>query len=108
VGLYLQVSLAEFGLIGSAAISLSSSAGVVGAIQLLVVDGPITDLDERGYTIVVDIGTPGVRVFGGMGLILDSSFKVIGFILEFGGGLDVAPPVSITGTVGHSGHVKLL
>jgi hypothetical protein len=108
VGIYVQLNPAEFGLLGSAAISVSTSAGVTGAIQLLLVDGPITALDGTGFTVVVDIGTPGVRVFAGLGVILDSSFSVIGCIIEFGGGLDIAPPVSVTATVGSSGHVKLL
>ncbi len=109
VGLYLQMGSWEFGLIGGAGISLSTSLGLSGAVELALVDGPISLLDGVGYTLVVDVGmTVGPRAFAGMGIILNTSFKCIGCLFEFGGGLDVAPPVALTATVTNSGHVRLL
>lgn len=109
VGLYLQMGAWEFGLIGGAGISLSTSVGLVGAIELVLVDGPISLLDGVGYTLAVEFGaSAGTRAFAGFGLILNTSFKCIGCLFEFGAGLDVAPPVSLTATVTNSGHVKVL
>lgn len=111
-GAYLEISPTHFGLLGSLGFAGSTSLGVSGAVDVLVVAGPVSLLDGLGLVIIVDISVPTLKtVFGGAGIIVTlPSWKIIGFIFEFGAGLSIAPPWGITFNVqlSYGGHIQLL
>jgi len=107
-GVYLQLSPGEFGLLGSTGITTSTSVGISVPVDLLMVDGKIALLDGWGWMIVVDVGL-SKTAFAGMGILVSlPSFKIIGFVFEFGAGDSFGPPVTLNASVTYGGHIQLL
>jgi hypothetical protein len=107
-GVYVQLSPGEFGVLGSLGFAGSTSIGVSGAVDVLIVDGPISLLDGLGILIVVAVGV-GKTAFTGMGILVSlPSWKIIGFVFEFGAGDSIGPPVTLNVSLTYGGHIQLL
>jgi len=107
-GLYLQLSPNEFGLLGSMGFEFATSLGLSVPVDVLIVDGPISLLDGLGIMITVDVGF-SKTVFAGMGLLVTlPSWKIIGFVFEFGAGDTIGPPVTLNVSLTYGGHIAVL
>jgi hypothetical protein len=106
-GAYWEAIPNNFGLLGTLAFAGSTSLGITGAIDLLFVDGPISLLDGLGWTIIVDVGL-SKTLFYGMGILVLTSWKVVGYVVEFGGGPSIGPPITLNVQLGYTGHIQLL
>jgi hypothetical protein len=112
-GPYFQVAPFHFGFVGALNFVGSNSLGISGAIDLLVVAGPISLLDGPGFCIIADVGVAGKVLFGGAGILMNGSGKIIGFVFEIGGGASISvSPTPITLTVsfqfGLTGHIQVV
>jgi hypothetical protein len=107
-GVYLQLSPGEFGVLGAVGFAGALfTAGISVPVNILLVDGPISLLDGYGLMIVVDINVQAVYV--GMGILVSlPSWKIIGFVVEFAGGAELGPPVTVSASLTYGGHIKLL
>ena len=107
-GGYWEIIPNNFGLLGSLAFAGSNSLGLSGAIDVLLVDGPISLLDALGITIIVDVGV-SKTLFYGMGILVAlPSWKVVGYVVEFGGGWSIGPPITLNVQLGYTGHIQVL
>ena len=107
-GIYAQSPPNEFGLIGALGFAGSISMGISVPVDILMVNGPIALLDGLGVMIVVDVGL-GKTLFAGLGILCAfPSFLVIGYVVEFGAGESVGPPVTVSASLTYGGHIKLL
>jgi hypothetical protein len=107
-GAYWEAIPNNFGLLGCLSFAGSTSLGVSGAVDVLMVDGPISLLDGLGITIIVDIGV-SKTLFIGMGiLVVLPSWKVVGYVMEFGGGSSIGPPITLNVQLGYGGHIQVL
>jgi hypothetical protein len=107
-GAYSQSRPSDFGLLGGIGLAGSTSLGVSGAIDLFMVDGGIDLLDGLGVVITVDVGVTKVA-FSGLGIVcVLPSWNIVGFVVEFGAGWAVGPPVTLNIQLGYGGHVHLV
>lgn len=107
-GAYWEAIPNNFGLLGCLSFAGSTSLGVSGAVDVLMVDGPISLLDGLGITIIVDIGV-SKTLFIGMGiLVVLPSWKIVGYVMEFGGGSSIGPPITLNVQLGYGGHIQVL
>jgi hypothetical protein len=107
-GAYWESIPNNFGLLGALAFAGSTSLGASGAIDVMMVDGPISLLDGLGITIIVDVGV-SKTLFIGMGiLVVLPSWKIVGYVMEFGGGSSIGPPITLNVQLGYGGHIHLL
>ncbi|MBV8277945.1 MAG: hypothetical protein JO170_22150 [Verrucomicrobia bacterium] len=107
-GAYWESIPNNFGLLGALAFAGSTSLGASGAIDVMMVDGPISLLDGLGITIIVDVGV-SKTLFIGMGiLVVLPSWKIVGYVMEFGGGSSIGPPITLNVQLGYGGHIQLL
>jgi hypothetical protein len=106
-GAYWESITSDFGLLGSLGFAGSTSLGVSGAIDVLMWHGSVTALDGPGACIIVDVGVSKTLFLGFGILVALPSWTVIGYIMEFGGGSSIGPPITINAQLSYGGHIKL-
>ena len=107
-GAYWEAKPNNFGLLGSLGFAGSTSLGVSGAIDVLMVDGAISLLDGLGYVIIVDVGL-SKTFFTGFGILVLPTSKVVGYVMEvIGAGDSIGPPITLNVQLSYGGHVQLV